>query len=270
MTRRDGGAVDPGATLRNMRIAFVGKGGSGKSVVVGTFARLLARRGEPVLVLDSDVMPGLAFSLGAESTDAPIPAEAVEETGGDGGPRYRLRADLSPADAVERYAHHAPDGVRLLQLGKLRDSMSGEFVASQHAFRQISDGLADTRWHVVGDLPGGTRQPFFGWGSYADTVLVVVEPTAKSMLSARRLRRLSESRWAPRVLGVANKTRRPEDRGEIAARTGLEVVAAVPRDDAVAEADRRGVALIDHDADSPAVAAVRSLLDHLAGEAVTA
>ncbi|MDP8932341.1 MAG: AAA family ATPase, partial [Actinomycetota bacterium] len=42
-----------------MRVAFVGKGGSGKSALAGTLARALARRGESVLVLDSDPMPGL-------------------------------------------------------------------------------------------------------------------------------------------------------------------------------------------------------------------
>lgn len=253
-----------------MRIAFVGKGGSGKSVIVGTFARLLARRGEPVLVLDSDVMPGLAVSLGAERTDAPLPGEAVEENPDESGPRFRLRAGLTAVEAVERYALSAPDGVRLLQLGKLRDSVSGDFVASQHAFRQIADELPDGRWHLVGDLPGGTRQPFFGWGAYADTILVVVEPMAKSILSARRLRRLADSRWAPRVLAVANKVRDAGDAAEIADRTGLEVAAEIPHDEAAVQADRQGIALADHDPDAPSVEAVASLLDRLVEEGVPA
>ncbi len=47
-----------------MRLALVGKGGSGKSVVAGTIARLLAREGRQVLALDLDTLPGLAFSIG--------------------------------------------------------------------------------------------------------------------------------------------------------------------------------------------------------------
>lgn len=245
-----------------MRIAFVGKGGAGKSAIAGTFARSLARTGVPVLALDSDPMPGLAYSIGLQSTDAGIPDEAVDDRRqGEEGPRYRLRAGLGAAEAVERYAATGPDGVRFLQFGKLRGPAAA-LVRSQHAFRQIVDELEG--WSLVGDLPGGTRQPFFGWGSYARTVLVVVEPTAKSLLSARRLARLANGNKAPDVLvAVANKVRGPADAEYVRRGSGLELVAAVPWDDHLAEADRRGLPVIDHAPDCPSVRAVESLVDQL-------
>lgn len=43
-------------TVAGVRVAFVGKGGAGKSSIAGTFARLLAVTGQPVLALDSDPM----------------------------------------------------------------------------------------------------------------------------------------------------------------------------------------------------------------------
>ncbi|HEX2062904.1 MAG TPA: ArsA-related P-loop ATPase, partial [Acidimicrobiales bacterium] len=195
-----------------LRVAFMGKGGAGKSALAGTFARALARHGHPVLAIDSDPMPGLAFSLGLEVDDAPIPDEAIEEKAPDQpGPRYRLREGLTAAEAIERYAVVAPDGVRFLQFGKLRTDVRS-LVRSQFAFRQITRELPADRWSVVGDLPGGTRQAFMGWGGYADTVLVVVEATAKSMLSARRLARLSLTEDGPRrILAVANRVQDPSD-----------------------------------------------------------
>ncbi|MGH9070009.1 MAG: hypothetical protein ACRDX8_02280, partial [Acidimicrobiales bacterium] len=228
-----------------MRLAFVGKGGAGKSAIAGTFARMVARRGTPVLAIDSDPMPGLAFSLGVEVTDAPIPDEAVEERAdGEEGPRYRLRAGLSAAGAVERYAALGPDGVRFLQFGKFRTG--GQFMRSQLAFRQILDELPEDPWAMVGDLPGGTRQPFFGWGSYARTVLIVAEPTTKSLMSARRLARLALVKGGPEtVRAVASKTRSPDDAELVHRATGLEVVAAIPWDEALADAERRGRAPID-------------------------
>lgn len=248
-----------------MRVAFIGKGGAGKSAIAGTFARALARRGEPVLVLDSDPMPGLAFSIGIDATDAGIPDEAVEENPDEGGPRYRLRKGLSAEEAVERYAATGPDGVRVLQFGKLRGHVA-PFVPSQFAFRQIMAELPDGRWNLVGDLPGGTRQPFLGWGDYARTMLVVVEPTAKSLLSARRLARLARTENAPRVVAVANKVRAPRDPALVAERTGLQVVGAVPYDEVLAEAERRGVPPIDYAPGSSAVQAVESLLEWLSSE----
>lgn len=251
-----------------MRVAFVGKGGSGKSSIAGTFARLLARQGEAVLVIDSDPLPGLAYSLGMDSTDAGIPDEAVVENPVQGGPRYVLRAGLSAADAVERYALHGPDGVRVLQFGKF-GGQAGGFVRSQFAFRQITRQLDTDRWNLVGDLPGGTRQPFMGWGAFARTVLVVVEPTAKSLLSARRLARLRNVDNPPRILAIANKTSEPDDAELVAERSGLPVIAAVPQDEALADADRYGHALLDEAPGSPAVKAIDSLVTRLRAEETT-
>lgn len=243
-----------------MRIAFVGKGGSGKSTTVGTVARVLAASGEPTLVLDSDVMPGLAGALGLDATDAAIPGEATVP-GEDGGPRFRLREGLSAAEAVEIYALRGPDGVRLLQLGKLRTEGAWTLAASQSAFRQIALELAEVGdRHLVGDLPGGTRQPAFGWGRFADTLVAVVEPTVKSFVTARRLRRLADVPDGPRLVALANKVRSADDERLIAAETDLEVVGSIPHDDAVRDADRAGVALVDHAPDAPATTALRSFV----------
>lgn len=252
-----------------MRVAFVGKGGAGKSSIAGVFARLLARSGARVLALDSDPMPGLAYSLGVPSADAGIPAEAVEEyDGADGRNRHRLRAGLDATAAIERYATISVDGVRLLQLGKAR-GVKGENRHSHNAFQLIVDGLSDDdTWEVVGDLPGGTRQPFFGWGRYARTVLVVVEPTPASLLSGRRLARLAHHASAPRVAVVANKIREPADVALIERRTGLQVIGQVPFDETQGAADRRGVALFDLDSQAPMVSAIDSLVSSLTAEEI--
>lgn len=248
-----------------MRVAFVGKGGVGKSSIAGTFARILSATGQPVLALDSDPMPGLAFSLGLPAVDAGIPDEAVEAFDRDGRPGLRLRAGLTAADVVERYAVRAADDVRFLQLGKARGPRWEN--ARQHAaFQQVLDGLPGDRWNVVGDLPGGTRQPFQTWGRYARTVVVVVEPTAASILTGRRLARLALARSRPEVVAVATRTRGASDAARVAEGTGLRVLGAIPFDPALADADRRGVAVLDRDPGSPYVEAVRSLVTTMTAE----
>lgn len=253
-----------------MRVAFVGKGGAGKSAISGTFARMLARRGHDVLAIDSDPLPGMAFSLGLDRDDAPLPDEAIEDRQeGEEGPPYRLRAGLSAAEAVERYAVHAPDGVRFLQFGKIRTDARALF-RSQLAFRQITRDLPLDRWDLVGDLPGGTRQAFTGWGRYAETYLIVVEPMAKSLLSARRLARLAADADFPvRVAAVANKVTEDGDVELIERRTGLEVLAAVPLEPAFADAERAGKAPIDVVPDSAAVRAVSFLVERVSTRAMT-
>lgn len=248
-----------------MRVAVVGKGGTGKSVLVGTLARLLRRAGEPVLVIDSDPMPGLALSLGVPAGDAGLPDDLVVPDGDGAGRRVRWRTGVAAADVVARYAVPGPDGVRLVQLGKFR-GRPGEHDRSHAVFQRLLDELPPG-WRVVGDLPGGTRQPFFGWARYARLVLVVTEPTAASMLSARRLARLAGPSagppggppGGPRVVAVAAKVREPGDAAAVAAGTGLPVVGAVPYDPLVRAAEQAGRAPLDAAGDGPAVQAIASL-----------
>lgn len=244
-----------------MRVALVGKGGVGKSAIAGTFARLLARRGEPVLAVDSDPMPGLAYCLGMPVDDAPIPDDAVQERAdGEDGPRFRLRDGLTAEAAFDAYAVPGPDGVRFLQFGKMRSGR--DHFRSQFAFRQIIAELPVEQWSLVGDLPGGTRQPFFGWSSFADTVLVVVDPTAKALLTGRRLSRLALAKHAPeRIFAVVNRVREQRDIDDVTDRTGLEVIGSVPWDEEFAAAERNGVAPIDAAPGGAAVSAIRELVE---------
>lgn len=251
-----------------MRVAFIGKGGAGKSVIAGTFCRLLARSSSGgVVAIDSDPLPGLAFSLGVASTDTALPPDLVEQVDADGG-AWKLRDGTTAADAVEQHAFEGPDGVRLLQFGKLRGHVRTS-APSQQAFRVLVRELSEkTDLHLIGDLPGGTRQPFFGWGDFADVVVVVADASHASMLSARRLARLaSAGHGRQRVVAVANKIDDPSDADQLARFSGLPIVGVVPRDPAIAAADRAGAPVLDQSPTSPAVQAVASLVDALTEEA---
>ena len=163
----------------------------------------------------------------------------------------------------------APDGVRFLQFGKIKGDPKNLW-RSQIAFRFIVNKLPPGRWNVVGDLPGGTRQAFTGWGNWAQTVLIVVEPTAKSLLSGRRLARMADldPENPKRVVAVASKVREEDDVEMIAKGTGLEIIASVPWDEELAEAERRQLAPIDFAPDCAAVRAVESLVERLSEEKV--
>ncbi len=248
-----------------MRLAFVGKGGAGKSLVAGTLARVLARRGHKVLALDSDTLPGLAYSLGAEIPATP-PLLAAAERGED--QRWRFVSGVGPVRAVQRFSTRAPDGVRLLQGGKSgKDGLWPQMAATQ-AFNMTIHALDRTRtfedWVVLGDLSAGPRQPAFDWAPYARRLLLVVEPTRQSMMTARRVRRIAaQTRPGVAFSLVANKASQPGDAAEIGAFLDLPVVAAVPADDDVRASERLGLALIDHAPDSPALHAIERLADAL-------
>lgn len=247
---------------KRIRVAFVGKGGAGKSTIAGTFARLLARRDSAVLALDSDPMPGLPYSLGVAVDDHPIPDDVVVR-GPEGQPRWVLRPGLDVQEFVDRYAARGPDGVLYLQFGNLWGHVV-RLQQAQHAWSQVVEQLDRHRWNLVGDLPGGTRQAMAGWAKYAETVCLVVEPTVKSLHTARRLMALSKATWAPKkILLVVNKAAADVDALLVSERLGLPLAAVVPRDLGVARADRSGAAPLDAAPDGPFVSAVDGLVRHV-------
>ena len=247
-----------------LHLAVVGKGGAGKSVISATVARLLARRGRDVLALDSDMMPGLSISLGADVPAIP-PLGAAAERDAEG--RWRLRKGIGPVRAVRQYATEAPDGVRLLQAGKSGPEGLAPVMGAINAFNAIIHRIREAEslrdWAIVGDLSAGPRQTAFDWAPYADRVLLVVEPTWQSMLTARRIVRIAGARRDVEPLLVVNKVVHPRDAEHVAEVLGLLPLASVPADESVRSAERRGVALLDHAPSGPAVVAIERLVDRL-------
>jgi CO dehydrogenase maturation factor len=248
-----------------VRLVVVGKGGAGKSVIAATLARTLARRGRRVLALDSDPLPGLSYSLGVEPPDVP-PLLAATERRDD--KRWHFVAGVGPARAVQRFAIDAPDGVRLLQIGKTTREGMAPVIGASHAFFKTIHGLdrvASLRdWDIVGDLPAGPRQVAFEWAPYARQFLLVVEPTWQSMLTCRRIARVIAGTHPEAELAlVVNKATGPQDAKRVAEVLGRRVVQVVPVDEGVRSAERAGVALLDHAPGSAAVGAIERLADHL-------
>jgi len=247
-----------------LRVAFAGKGGAGKSVMAATLARILARAGHRVLALDSDLLPGLEHSLGVRPPATPPLLEAAfrDEKG-----RWRLRPGIGPVRAVQRYAIAAPDGVRLLQCGKTPSEGVSAIMPAVQAYYRVIQSIADTAtfrdWTLIGDLPAGPRQVAFGWAPYAERLLLVVEPTMQSLLAARRVARIGSQRQGVVITPLANKVASRADVQRIERFLGVGMAAIVPADPAVTEAERAGLSLIDHAAQSPAVEAILGLARRL-------
>jgi CO dehydrogenase maturation factor len=250
-----------------VRIAVVGKGGAGKSVIAGTMARLVARRGTPVLALDADTMPGLSLSLGSGPDPAVPPLMEAAERDEQG--RWRWCWGIDAATAARRFATDAPDGVRLLQRGKVGRDGSAAITAASKAFWEVVHGLVDAPefrdWTLVGDLPAGPHPVADDWSPYANAYVVVVQPTVQSAMTGRRVARLARLR-APHalVLPIANRVRDEHDVRHVEKLLGEPVFASIPADEAVAAAERIGAAPIDHAPDSPTIAAIERLIADLA------
>jgi CO dehydrogenase nickel-insertion accessory protein CooC1 len=218
-------------------------------------------------------MPGLTLSLGLGFDLSPMLADAVEKN--EQG-RWRLRKGIGPVRAVMRYAAVAPDGVRHLQCGKLDAEGLPKIIGSINGFYQVIHRLPRAHtfddWTIIGDLPAGPRQLAYRWAPYADTFLIMVEPSWKSALTARRLAGILREDADVTVMPVGTKVGGRADRRHVEELLGEPVAAAIPLDDSVSDAERAGRAPLDHAPRSPAMLAIDALAGMLdtQGEAVRA
>lgn len=252
-----------------MRAVLLGKGGSGKSTLAGLLATELSGRGERVVALDADTVPGLSQVLGMAPTDDWFLADmATRDNGG-----WRLEG--TPTEVVERCSREAPGAVRFLQVGNADASLKDfEFRRESYldrwsgtvAFNTVARTFDDNSGWVIVDLQGGTLQVAGGMVGTTGTAIVVVEPFAKSMLTARRFVGMGD--WPPgvRLVGVANKVASPDDEAYVHAeltKLGIPLWATVPIDPAVQQAERQGRPLVTLDRQTPARVAVAGLADRL-------
>lgn len=117
---------------------------------------------------------------------------------------------------------------------------------------------------VVADLEAGIGTLTRLEEGAVDVVLVVVEPTPKSLEVGVRAAALARERSVGRLLVVGNRIDGDDDLERVRSAFPDDEVVVVPHDDAIVEADRLGVAPLDAAPDAHAVRALEELAGRLA------
>jgi CO dehydrogenase maturation factor len=184
-----------------VRVAFVGKGGSGKTTLTSLFVRHLASQGVPVMAIDADINQHLAEALGADRVPPAMggclpaikdylrgdnprisSAAAMVKTTPPGRGSRLLRLDGD--DPVHDLAIGTPCGARLMATGPFTDEDLG--VACYHAktgaaelyLNHLVDGAGE---YVVMDCTAGAESFASGMFTRFDLTVLVAEPTRKSV-----------------------------------------------------------------------------------------
>lgn len=122
--------------------------------------------------------------------------------------------------------------------------------------------MTDETGITVTDMEAGLEHLRRGTTRYVDAMLVVSEPYYKSLEVAGRTAELALELGIKRVYAVANKARDARDVEavrEYFARHGVPLLATVPFDESVMEADRRGIAPMDVAQKTPLQAEVEKI-----------
>lgn len=109
-------AATPPLISTSMKVGVSGKGGTGKTTISATLARILARRGHRVLAIDGDSNPNLATSLGV-----PVETSASLRS----LPRRAFDDGATVSDLLAEHAVEGPDGVNLVLAARIDRAGSG-------------------------------------------------------------------------------------------------------------------------------------------------
>jgi CO dehydrogenase maturation factor len=130
--------------------------------------------------------------------------------------------------------------------------------------RQFFGELRDDDRIVVADLEAGINDLLWANPGPDDVVLVVAEPSAKSVEIARRATEIAGQLGVVRIIGVANRCTSDADIERMADAMGAAELIPIPEDPAVERADHLGQAVYDLDPTSPAMSACAALAELLA------
>lgn len=242
------------ANVEGLKLAVTGKGGVGKTTLTSLLALTMAKQGRHVLAIDADPSPCLGAALGLSPEQraglrpiAEMDELILERTGaepGSSGGYFKLNPRVD--DLPERFSlQHR--GVRLLELGGVELGGSGCICPESTILRALVTHILLGRDEaVILDLYAGVEHLGRATADSVDAMLVVVEPTRRSLATAGQIARLAGDLGLARVYLVANKVRGEEDRQFVVHHAGqLPLLATFGADSAVLEADRTGQAAFD-------------------------
>ncbi|WP_207934434.1 ATP-binding protein [Actinomadura sp. KC06] len=258
-----------------MKVAFVGKGGSGKTTLSALFVRHLAGRGLPVVAVDADINQHLGVALGLdEGRAAKIPAlgdrlpeikdylrgdnpriasaSAMVKTTppGEGSRLLRFRGDDPIHEAGQEVGvglGTGGAGITLLATGPFNDEDLG--VACYHSKTgavelYLNHLLDEPGEYVVVDMTAGADTFASGLFTRFDLMFLVAEPTRKGVGVYRQYTEYARN-YDVAIRVVGNKVQIDEDVAYLRDHVGDDLLTWVGQSAAVRalEQGRQGVPL---------------------------
>jgi len=255
-----------------MKFAITGKGGVGKTTLSALLAQAFSDRGRDVLAVDADPSPCLAGALG-------FPAELrlklhpisemddliTERTGarpGTVGGFFTLNPRVD--DIPERFSVTYRN-VRLLEMGSVDMGGSGCICPESAMLKTLFTHLLFRQDDVlILDMYAGVEHLGRATVDFVDAMIIVVEPTRRSLGTAAQIKKLANDIGLQRLALVGNKVRNEDEANFLRQETpGIPVLGLLPADLGVQEADRLGIPVYDH------VPKLKELAFQIAGELET-
>jgi CO dehydrogenase maturation factor len=235
-----------------MKIAFIGKGGSGKTTISSLFARYLAEQQLPVLAVDADINQHLAQALGMEPHEAitlppmGIEINRIKDYFRGSNPRIHSAATmikttppgrgsrfayLNEPNPVFEYFERTINGVRVMAVGEFTEEDLGikcyhsKVGAAEILLNHLIDGEKE---YVIVDMTAGADSFASGIFTKFDVMFLVAEPTLKSIGVYEQYKKYAKD-YGVNIKVVANKIEDDADVAFVEKHVGADLVASFHR-----------------------------------------
>ena len=238
-----------------MKLAISGKGGVGKTTLSALLAQYYADQGKDVLAVDADPSPCLAGALGLPddlraklSPIAEMDALIEERTGakpGTTGGFFTLNPRVDDLPGRFSVTHR---NVRLLEMGSVDLGGSGCICPESAMLKTLFTHLLfrDDEVLII-DMYAGVEHLGRATVDFVDAMIIVVEPTQRSLGTAAQIKALSKDIGLTRLWLVGNKVRTEDEKQFLQDNSpGLPLLGSLPMDLGVLDADRLGEPVYDH------------------------
>ncbi len=227
-----------------MKIGISGKGGVGKTLLAAFLSKRFAESGYSVLAIDADPDASLAINLGFPHPEKIVPISEMkdlvaERTGArPGKPEVFFKLNPKVDDLPEKYwAEH--DGIKLMVMGRVKPGGSGCYCAENTLVKAlISQVLLARNEVVIMDMTAGIEHLGRATARAVDKLIVVVEPSRRSLQTAVTTSKLARDIGIPNVAAVGNKVRNESDKKfMVSGLPGFEFLGFISYDQAIVDAE---------------------------------
>ena len=251
-----------------MKIAISGKGGVGKTTFAALLIRTFDQAGKHVLAIDADPDANLAAAVGVSGAEDIVPIsemedliyERTEAKPGTIGGYFKLNPkvdDLPDTLSVKL------NNIKLMRLGGVKKGGAGCICPESTLLRALVTHIVLARDEVViMDMEAGIEHLGRGTAKAVNKLLVVVEPGRRSIDTAEHIRKLASEIGLSNIHLIGNKIRNKDDEAFLKTHlSGFEFLGFLPFDDALIEADVKGISPFD--TESVALKIVESITQQL-------
>ncbi|MFC1950226.1 AAA family ATPase [Chloroflexota bacterium] len=235
-----------------MKIAISGKGGVGKTLLASFLSMTFVEFGYSVIAIDADPDANLATTLRFPHPEKIIPISEMsalieERTGmrpGKAASYFKLNPKVD--DLLEKYSQKH-NGIKLMVMGQIKKGGSGCYCSENTLLRALLGHLLVARDEVVIlDMEAGIEHLGRGTAGAVDKLIIVVEPSRRSIETAYRIAKLAKDISLQNIAVVGNKLHSQSEREFLISNlSGFEFLGFIPYDQAVVKADLANLSLLE-------------------------